>query len=356
MIRTHAIFSPSSSSRWLECPLSLQLEKKVNAKQDESEEAKAGTLAHEKLATLLNTYYNSDITSDRTIIDISDEYINTTIKQIITRFPRKEYKILPEASLYYNQDIHGTCDMLLFRWKECYPVGVLDFKYGDNEVEVIGNTQLLMYAYIISKIFGKIEKGLTLGIYQPKCSNSERLWTVYQDTIDMFELKIKEAMNFYFNRETTHKGYPDKQTERVCKYCPVRYTHCPHTLRAVTVLNNDIVVNDNISALELKKEQEIFLLKNRTKITNYLDDLHARYKLRLQSGEQIEGLRLTKDKEIKKWKDENEAKKIMELNGINPYTVKIKTPSQCIKESKDKILGIESFIDIEKKGSYIVED
>ena len=121
-------------------------------------------------------------------------------------------------------------------------------------------------------------------------------------------------------------------------------------------MNNDIVVNDNISALELKKEQEIFLLKNRTKITNYLDDLHARYKLRLQNGEQIEGLKLTKDKEIKKWKDENEAKRIMELNGINPYTVKIKTPSQCIKESKDKILGIESFIDIEKKGSYIVED
>ena len=46
----------------------------------------------------------------------------------------------------------------------------------------------------------------------------------------------------------------------------------------------------------------------------------------------------------------------MELNGINPYTVKLKTPSQVIKETKDKILGIESFIDVEKKGSYIVED
>ena len=46
----------------------------------------------------------------------------------------------------------------------------------------------------------------------------------------------------------------------------------------------------------------------------------------------------------------------MELNGINPYTVKLKTPSQVLKEEPDRILGIESFIEVEKKGSYIVED
>ena len=356
MKNSHALFSPSSSCRWLECPLSLKLEQEIKIETKESEQSRAGTEAHKKLEQLITTYYNSDLFNNDSIIDISDPYINSTFKQIITRYPKKEYKILPEASLYYTPDIHGTCDMLVFRWKECYPVGVLDFKYGDTEVPVIGNTQLLMYAYIVSKLFGKIEKGLTLGIYQPKCENSESLWTVYQDMIDMFEIRVKEAMDFYYGKETKHKGYPAKQTEAVCKYCPVRYTTCPYTSNAVQVLNNDIVLNEGIDSLQIKKEHEIFLLKHRTKIIGYLDDLHARYKLRLQNGEQIEGLKLTKDKEIKKWKDENEARKIMELNGINPYTVKLKTPSQVIKETKDKILGIESFIDIEKKGSYIVED
>ena len=44
----------------------------------------------------------------------------------------------------------------------------------------------------------------------------------------------------------------------------------------------------------------------------------------------------------------------MELNGINPYNVKLKTPTQVMKEKE--ILGIESLIKTEKKGSYIVED
>lgn len=355
---SHAIFSPSSSHRWLYCPLSLQLEERqkgsIQESEEESEEAKLGTLAHEKLSKMLSAYYNKD---ESVIIDISDPYINFVASHIINTYPKDKYDVQSEVTLYYNDYMYGTCDILVTPRGSNLPCAILDLKYGEVPVRAMYNTQLLMYAYLVYKLHNKFPQSMTLGIIQPRCSEGvEEYWIITRENILMFEIMFESARKFYFGEPTTHRGYPQKQTDNVCKYCPVKHTLCPHTVKAVDTVTKDLIVTNDIKDLSLKSEQEIFLLKNRSRIVGYLDELHARYKKRLQLGEEIKGLKLTKDREIKKWKDDDEAKRIMELNGINPYTVKLKTPTQVLKEDKDKILGIESFIDIEKKGSYIVED
>lgn len=354
---SHAIFSPSSSHRWLYCPLSLQLEERqkgsVSSPQEESEEAKLGTLAHEKLSKILSAYYNKD---EAVVIDISDPYINFVASDIINNYPKDKYEVESEVALYLNEFVYGTCDVLVLDKETNMPCAIFDLKYGEVPVQATFNTQLLMYAYLVYKLYRNFPKTMTLGIYQPRCETTIDLWMITRENILMFEIMFDSASKYYFNEPTTHRGFPQKQTDSVCKYCPVKHTLCPHTVKAVDTVTKDLIVTNDIKDLSLKSEQEIFLLKNRSKIIGYLDELHARYKKRLQLGEEIKGLKLTKDREIKKWKDDEEAKRIMELNGINPYTVKLKTPTQVLKENKDKILGIESFIDIEKKGSYIVED
>ena len=356
---THAIFSPSSSHRWLYCPLSLQLEdrqlgKVSDSKEDESEEARLGTAAHEKLSKMLSAYYSKD---QSVVIDISDPYVNFVASHIINTYPKDKYDVQSEVALYYNEFIYGTCDILVTPRDSNLPCAILDLKYGEVPVRAMYNSQLLMYAYLIYKLHNAFPQSMTLGILQPRCSESvEEYWVINKENLLMFEIMFESAKRYYFGEPTTHRGYPQKQTDSVCKYCPVKYTLCPHTVKAVDTVAKDLIVTNDIKDLSLKSEQEIFLLKNRSKIVGYLDELHARYKKRLQLGETIKGLKLTKDREIKKWRDDEEAKRIMELNGINPYTVKLKTPSQVIKEDKDRILGIESFIEVEKKGSYIVED
>lgn len=357
---SHAIFSPSSAHRWLYCPLSLKLEERERKKnlptcsEEESEEARQGTIAHEKLSKILSSYYNGN---SQVVVDISDPYVNEVVSDIINTYPKDKYDVRSEVTLYLNEFMYGTCDVYVNKKGQDRPCAILDFKYGEVPVRATQNAQLLMYAYLATKLFGEIEDFITLGIYQPRTPDHKiDLWSVIQEVIDLFELRLQDAAKYYYEEPSTHRGYPLKQVDNICKYCPVKYTSCPHTLKAVGNLSQDLIVLNDIKDLVLKSEQEIFLLKNRTKIVGYLDELHARYKIRLQSGEDIKGLKLTKDREIKKWKDEDEAKRIMEMNGINPYTVKLKTPSQVIKETKDTILGIESFIEVEKKGSYIVED
>lgn len=354
---SHATFAPSASHRWLYCPLSLQLEEKQRASgiepKEESEQARAGTEAHEKLSKILSSYYNKE---EAVVIDISDKYINLVASHIINTYPKNNYTVESEATLYLDEFTYGTCDVLVIDKAKNIPVAIFDLKYGEVPVQAMGNTQLLMYAYLICKLYRAFPESMLLGIYQPRCEIAMDFWTITYENILMFEMMFENAKKYYFNEPSTHRGYPKNQCDSVCKYCPVKYTLCPHTTQAVKEVNNNLVMSNDINDLSLKSEQEIFLLKNRGRITGYLDELHARYKKRLQEGEKIKGLKLTKDRETKKWKDEEEAKRIMQINGINPYTVKLKTPAQVLKEDKDKILGIESFIEIEKKGSYIVED
>lgn len=356
-MKNHATFAPSQAHRWIYCPMSLLLEEKqkgfTSEENLESEEARMGTEAHQKLSELINAY-NS--TENLVKIDVSDPYINYVMTNLIKEYPKDKYEIQSEVSLYYDEFMYGTCDILIYKKGDSYPYAIWDLKYGETPVPALDNSQLLMYAYLVTKIFGKIQGELLVGIFQPRTQIAVDFWTINQDVIDIFEARVQEAINYYFKKPSIHRGYPQKQTDSVCKYCPVKYTICPHTSEAMKNVNNSLVMSNDINDLCLKSEQEIFLLKNRGRIIGYLDELHSRYKKRLQLGETIKGLKLTKDREIKKWKDDEEAKRIMELNGINPYTVKLKTPSQVLKEDENKILGIESFIDVEKKGSYIVED
>lgn len=350
----HSRFSPSKAHQWLYCPLSLKLEEKANIKELPSSQANEGTIAHQKFSSILNNFYNNDSTC---IADISDPLVNRMTQYVINTYPKDKYKILSEMELAYSSDISGTPDVIVLE-NDSSGVervkAIIDFKYGDTEVEVYSNPQLLMYAWMTEALIGNHPK-VDLVILQPKSENPVKVWTIDQTQLRLLDRQIIEAMDFYYGRPTIHRGFPLKQTESICKYCKVRYSMCPLTLNAIDVTHKDLVSQKDLKDVVLTKEQEIFLLKNRSKIINYLDQLHASYKERLQNGETIKGLKLTKDKEYKSWDLDfkKDIENLLNLNSINPYTTTLKTPAQVLKEKKD--LDLTGFLKIEKKGSYITE-
>lgn len=351
----HSVFSPSKAHQWLYCPLSLKLEEKANIKELPSSQASEGTIAHQKFSSILNNLYNKDTTC---VADISDPLVNKMTQYVINTYPKDKMNILSETELVYDRDISGTPDVIVLELDPSSHMekvrAIIDFKYGDVDVEVYSNPQLLMYAWLTDKLIGNHEK-VDLVILQPKSDYQVKTWTVNRTQIKLFDEQMNQAMDFYYGRPTIHRGFPLKQTEGICKYCRVRYSMCPLTLHAIDTTHKDLVSQKDLKDVVLTKEQEIFLLKNRTKIVNYLDQLHNSYKERLQNGEVIKGLKLTKDKEYKSWdldfKDDIE--KLLNLNSINPYTTTLKTPAQVLREKKD--LDLTGFLKIEKKGSYITE-
>lgn len=350
----HSTFSPSKAHQWLYCPLSLKLEEKANIKDLPSSQASEGTIAHQKFSSILNNFYNKNAVC---IADISDPLVNRMTQYIINTYPKDKYKILSEMELAYSSDISGTPDVIVLENdSSCVErvKAIIDFKYGDTEVEVYSNPQLLMYAWMTEALIGNHAK-VDLVILQPKSETPVKVWTIDQTQLRLLDRQIIEAMDFYYGRPTIHRGFPLRQTEAICKYCKVRYSMCPLTLNAIDVTHKDLVSQKNLKDIVLTKEQEIFLLKNRSKIINYLDQLHASYKERLQNGETIKGLKLTKDKEYKSWDLDfkKDIENLLNLNSINPYTTTLKTPAQVLKEKKD--LDLTGFLKIEKKGSYVTE-
>lgn len=351
----HSKFSPSKAHQWLYCPLSLKLEEKANIKELPSTQANEGTIAHQKFSSILNNFYNKNAVC---IADISDPLVNRMTQYVISTYPKSKFKILSEMELVFDKDISGTPDLLILEDEPASSTekvrAIIDFKYGDVEVPVYDNPQLLMYAWLSSILIGTHEK-VDLIILQPKSTEAIKTWTIDDSQIKLFDRKFKDARDFYYGYPTIHRGFPLKQTEGICKYCKVRYSMCPLTLNAIDITHKDLVSQKDLKDVVLTKDQEIFLLKNRTKIINYLDQLHASYKERLQNGETIKGLKLTKDKEFKSWDLDfkKDIENLLNLNSINPYTTTLKTPAQVLKEKKD--LDLTGFLKIEKKGSYITE-
>ena len=356
----HSTFAPSKAHQWIYCPLSLRLEEKANIKELPSSQADEGTIAHKRFSSILKSHYKHELFSDNVevVADISDPLVNKMAQFVINTYPKPQMTVISEMELVYDKDLSGTPDVIVLEKDPDTNAekvrAIIDLKYGDVDVEVYSNPQLLMYAWLTSKLLGN-EETVDLIILQPKSENPIKIWSIGALQLRVFEDQVNQSLDFYYGRPTIHRGFPLRQSEEICKYCKVRYSTCPLTLNAIDVTHKDLVSQKDLKDVQITKEQEIFLLKHRTKIINYLEQLHNSYKERLQNGEVIEGLRLTKDREYKNWDLDfkNDIEKLLQLNSINPYTTTLKSPAQVLKEKKD--LDLTGLLKIEKKGSYITE-
>lgn len=185
--KKHALLSPSSAHRWLNCTPSAVAESKVG--EESSEFADEGSLAHALCAHKLNTVLK------RSTKDAEDEMDQLRSKGCLTTREMEEH-----ADTYaefvmdtYNREggkgnaeIHIETLLDLSTWapqsfgtSDAVVVGrdtihVIDFKYGKGvEVSAQGNPQMRLYALGAMEEFGVERKILryVTHIFQPRIGN-----------------------------------------------------------------------------------------------------------------------------------------------------------------------------------------
>lgn len=261
--REHALLSPSSSSRWLNCTPSARLAE--NAENKSSVYAEEGTLFHEICEYCL-AQWNAGVWEPdpfgEELPELKDDHLmHPLFKQEMFRHARNYCDFVMNEN-YNLEKSDGACKMLLeekvdiseyapecFGSVDCQLVGrdtliVIDLKYGEGvKVYAERNTQMMLYA--LGAIKGKPSiKTVRLVIAQVRLNH-----------FDVWEISVNDLMQWANKvlKPTAKKAFAGKGGQKMgdwCGFCPVK-AQCRKQYEAVV---NDF---DRYEYPELLTEDEI---------------------------------------------------------------------------------------------------
>jgi hypothetical protein len=313
MTKKHAKLSASGSSKWLNCPGSVEAESKIPNKS--SVYAEEGTLAHELADICLKKqleakkYIGYDVLyapeKSGIITDEMAKFVQEYIDYVLAH-ETKNSQLYTEDRVDFSNIVpngFGTMDAAILDYDTgiCH---IFDLKYGQGvEVSAVENTQAQLYAlgfYNELKCLDVI-KSFKIHIVQPRIFNYSSWEITLDDLVKFGEYASKKA------NEALAPNAPRTPGEKQCKWCNAKAT-CPalkkHTeetiLKSFDDLNKDIMFN------ELNDEQLKLILDNKNLIEDFLKSVEQYIYDRVLNGEKFEGYKLVEGRSNRKWVDNAE--------------------------------------------------
>lgn len=233
--REHALLSPSSSSRWLNCTPSARLAE--NAESKSSVYAEEGTLFHEICEYCL-AQWNAGVWEPdpfgEELPELKDDHLmHPLFKQEMFKHARNYCDFVMNEN-YNLEKSDGACKMLLeervniseyapdcFGSVDCQLVArdtliVIDLKYGEGvKVYAERNTQMMLYA--LGAIKGKPTiKTVRLVIAQVRLNH-----------FDVWEISVNDLLQWADKvlKPTAKKAFAGKGEQKLgdwCGFCPVK--------------------------------------------------------------------------------------------------------------------------------------
>lgn len=233
--REHALLSPSSSSRWLNCTPSARLAE--NAENKSSVYAEEGTLFHEICEYCL-AQWNAGVWEPdpfgEELPELKDDHLmHPLFKQEMFKHARNYCDFVMNEN-YNLEKSDGACKMLLeekvdiseyapecFGSVDCQLVGrdtliIIDLKYGEGvKVYAERNTQMMLYA--LGAIKGKPSiKTIRLVIAQVRLNHFDVWETSANDLLQWADKVLKPTAKKAF------AGNGEQKLGDWCGFCPVK--------------------------------------------------------------------------------------------------------------------------------------
>lgn len=318
---SHALLSPSSSERWINCPPSA----KENVGGDTgSSYAQQGTDAHAlceyKVKKALG-YSVRDPTEDLTYFDeemseCTDAYCEYVMEQVqAAKACCPDPLVLVEQRLDFTRwvaESFGTADCVIVADGV---MTVIDFKYGLGVlVEADNNSQMRMYALGALHLFESIYdiQTVRMTIFQPR-----------RDNVSTAEISAEELLSWADEvlipaAILAAKGEGDYKAGKHCQFCRIKATCRKRAEYNLQLAQYDFAVPDTLA------DDEISMILDRAEtFIGWINDIKDYALEQAISGKQYPGFKVVEGRSNRRYTNDDAVAAVVLDAGYDPYERKL---------------------------------
>lgn len=360
MARQHALLSPSSAHRWLNCTVSAYLERQFP--DGKSESADEGTAAHDLAEVEISRFFRFKtkdvLDKERAMIQerknskgepywsrAMDEYVDEYVSYVTSRYLEAQERD-SEASLLLERQVNlqnwvpqgsGYCDAVILSNDV---MEVIDFKYGKGvKVEAEDNPQLRLYALGASAELSWLYdiKTVVVTIVQPRNGG------ISSETISMKDL-LAWGESIRPIAKLAAQGEGDAKAGDHCIFC-----RAAPRCKALAEYHQEIARHRFQNPDLLTDDELVEVLGRLDSFTTWADKVKE-YALHeaVENKKKWPGWKLVEGRSNRKISDEAKAIKILEDEGFNRQEI--------LKPQEIKgITNLEKLVGV-KKLSVVLKD
>lgn len=281
----HALLSPSASSRWLHCTPSARME--AAFPPEESSAALEGTLCHKLAEAMLTCNETLEAEAINEIkeagfdvielIGMADEYKTAVVADM---GEDSELHVEDHVNLSrIFRDCYGTVDCWFVKGTTLY---IYDAKFGRTPVDVVSNSQLIIYA--LGVYFHLGDTGIdtvSMNIVQPR-DGGLKTWTVSIDGL------MSHLPSYTAKAELAYMGEGMVAEGPWCTYCMAKAL-CPAMRRTLGAKARTLKTNAAAGYLRKGFSGVARALDLAPMMRRYIDSVKDFARRHMENGGRIEG-------------------------------------------------------------------
>ena len=346
---SHALLSPSSAHRWLNCPLAPRLEATLPEKS--SEYAQEGTVAHSVCEISAKKHfkkvkaaeYNKVIKKLKTNALWDDEMLRTAetyVEHLAERamsFPNEPY-IAFEVKVDiadYVPEAFGRCDCVMFGGGTLI---LTDYKHGKGvPVSVVENPQLMLYALgalkLYQPLFGGALQKVELYIDQPRLNSYEGWGCTASELLEWGET-VKPKANMAF------MGFGEYHSGEWCRFCRANGI-CKAQAEQTTSAFDDFSDAVKANPALLTPEDMGVILERGKNLVAWYESIKEKALESILNGTKVPGWKAVEGRSSRVWADQDKALEKLQASGIDRAVIYDSVPKTLAQ--LEKLLGTAKF-------------
>lgn len=357
---SHAILSPSSAHRWLNCTPAPRLEARLPEKT--SDFAREGTVAHSvcevsaklHFKKIKKTEYNKIMKKLKAHELWDDEMLQTAeiyvehLKEKAMRYDSEPY-ITFETRVEladYVPDSFGKCDCIMFGGDTLV---ITDYKHGKGvAVSAEDNPQLMLYALgalkLYKPLFGNAIKNVEIAIDQPRIKAYEQ-WKCTAEELEAWGESIKPIA------EKAYMGVGEYKAGSWCRFCRANGI-CKAQAEQQQSAFDDFKDATTGSPRALLNPAEMGEALERGKnLVDWYNTLQQKALEAILAGTKIPGYKIVEGRSARAWTNQDEALDKLQKSGIERAVIYDSVPKTLAQ--LEKVLGAAKFSEL--VGEYVTK-